>query len=580
MPGRPDPSSSSAQTIRRLAAALDPPATGGLARAAHGPAPWLAALGLSLVLWLAAELRLDGTAAALLEGGVALSLVGCLGWTAWRLHVRDEVMAAISAGRDGLGEGLLLADAATLEIVHADRAAAAVFNRPLDELIGLDGSTLAIPADRARLVERRRLRAAGHRVPVRVALELAHPGTEPRLAECATTELTVGGRSLLLIIARDVTHAALAERRQAEEHAFLEAVLEHAAGPIVVLAPDGRLLRVNAATARLAGLAPAAMTGRTPWELGLMTAAQGAEVSAALRAGRDPFRHAIAWHGPDGRERVVAWCATAIRDEAGAIRCAVSVGTDLTEQCAAEDRARRAHAALDVRSRELERSDRDLARFAELAAHDLHTSVEAIAGYTDLLEAHTAPLLDARGRSYLGATREAAGAMRELLDGVAAYGRLGSGEAAADDVDCERTLDTVLRGLAAELDATGAEITRDPLPVVPGDPGELAALLANLVTNAVRHGAAGDAPPRVHVGAERRTLGWELTVSDRGPGVPQAERRRIFQIFRRLQPDGGAGVGLAVCRRIAERHGGAIWVDDADGGGSAFHVTLPDREAR
>ena len=351
----------------------------------------------------------------------------------------------------------------------------------------------------------------------------------------------------------------------------------------MVLAPDGRLLRVNAATARLAGLPPEAMQGRTPWELGLMSADQAAEVAAALREGRDPYRHSMAWRAPDGRERVVTWCATAMRDTGGAIRSAVSVGLDLTEQRAAEDRARRAHAALDLRSHELERSNRDLAQFAELAATDLRESVRAIGGFTDLLEAHAAPVLDTRARSYLAATRDATRGVGELLDGVTAYGRLGRGEALASDVDCERTLDAVLTELAAEIDARGAEITRDPLPVVPGDPEELASLLGNLVSNAVRYGAASGLPPRVHVGARRRSLGWQLTISDQGGGVPEGERQRIFQIFRRLHPRGahhGAGVGLALCQRIVERHGGAIWVDDAEGGGSAFHVTLPDRDAR
>jgi signal transduction histidine kinase len=168
--------------------------------------------------------------------------------------------------------------------------------------------------------------------------------------------------------------------------------------------------------------------------------------------------------------------------------------------------------------------------------------------------------------------------MAGLLDGLAAYGRLGHGEAGAGDVDCERTLDLVLQELAEEIDARGAAVTRDPLPVVPGDAGELTTLLSQLVTNALRFGGA-----QVHVGAERRPLGWKLTVRDDGAGVPGCERQQIFQVFRRVDQDGprhGAGVGLALCQRIAERHGGAIWVEDADGGGSAFHVTLPDREAR
>ena len=583
MPGPTRPPRSSSRTIRRLAAALEPPVRGRLGRLLHDRAAWAAAFGLGALLLAAAELRLHGPAAAGLEAAVALSLAACLGWTLWRLRLREELIGAIREGRDALGEGLLLSDPATMEILHANAAASTVLNRPLEQLIGLDARELCLPEDRDRLTERNRLRAAGHRVPTRIALELAHPGAGRRFAECATTRLSIGGRALLLTVARDVTQAEHDKRRRSDDHACLDAVLAHATGPIAVLAPDGRLLRVNAATARLAGSTPEAMTGRTPWELGLMTPAQGDEVSAALRDGHDPFCHHLTWRGPGGRDRVVAWCSTAVRDAAGDVRCAVSVGTDLSDQRAAEERARHALAALDVRSRELERSNRDLALFAELAAHDLRSSVEAIAGYTDLIEAHAAPVLDARGRSYLGATRAAAAEMHERLDGVAAYGRLGRGEAASGDVDCERTLDTVLSELAAELEESGAEVTHDPLPVVPGDADELAALLANLVTNAVRHGADGDAPARVHVGADRRALGWELTVSDRGAGVPPGDRQDIFQIFRSLRGPGGrrgAGVGLALCRRIAERHGGAIWVDDADGGGSAFHVTLPDREAR
>ena len=137
------------------------------------------------------------------------------------------------------------------------------------------------------MVERNRLRAAGHRVPERVALQLAQPGAEPRFAEWATSPLG-GRRPRAAADHRPRRHAApsSAERRLAEEHAFLEAVLDTAAGPIVVLGPDGRLLRVNAATARLAGMTPAAMIGRTPWELGLMTPRQAAEVSR--RAARGP----------------------------------------------------------------------------------------------------------------------------------------------------------------------------------------------------------------------------------------------------------------------------------------------------
>jgi PAS domain S-box-containing protein len=568
MPGRQHPT----RTVRRLVAALEPPARGGLARAALTTLFVVSGLGLCAVLLLAAELHLDGTLGFAVRAGVVALLAGCLGFAVHRLHARVEIMEAIRRGQDAAGEGVVLTDPDTYVVVYASPAACAIFGRP--EFPGVDLRDTVRPGDRARLDERRRLRTAGHRVPERAAMPIVLPDGRERSIEWATTSLTVEGRPLLLSIVCDVTAREEAKRRLGDEHAFLEAVLDGAAGPIVVMDGDGRLLRVNAAAARLSGRAASALVGHTPWQLGLMTAEQGAEVRAALHAGQDPYRHTVR-----GAHRVVSWTATAVRDEQGEIRFAVSVGLDVTERHAAEERARRALAALDVRSSELERSNRDLAQFVELASHDLREAAQAITGYSELLDSHAGTQLDARATGYLEATREAAGTMAELLDGLAVYGRLGSGEALTSDVDCERTLDTVLRDLAGEIEARGAAITRDPLPVVPGDPEELSTLLSQLLTNALRFGGE-----QVHVGAERRPLAWQLTVRDNGAGVPEAERQRIFQIFRRLEPRGarvrGAGVGLALCQRIAERHGGAIWVEDAEGGGSAFHVTLPDREVR
>jgi PAS domain S-box-containing protein len=568
MSGRQQPT----RTVRRLVAALEPPARGKLARTALGTLFVVCGLGLSAVLLLAAELHLHGALGFTVRAGVVVLLAACLSFAVHRLHARVEIMEALRRGQDAAGEGVVLTDPDSYRVVYASPAACAIFDRP--EFVGVDLRDTVRPCDRAMLDERRRLRSAGHRVPERAAMPIVLPDGRQRSLEWATMSLTLDGRALLLSIVRDVTVREEAKRRLADEHAFLEAVLDGAAGPIVVMDADGRLLRVNAAAAGLSGRDAAALVGHTPWELGLMTAEQGAEVRAALHAGQDPYRHTV--RGPG---RVVSWTATAVRDERGEIRFAVSVGLDVTERHAAEERARRALAALDVRSSELERSNRDLAQFVELASHDLREAAQAVTGYSELLDAHAGAQLDARAAGYLDATRGAAGTLAELLDGLAAYGRLGRGEALALDVDCERTLDTVLRELAQEIEARGAAITRDPLPVVPGDPDELGTLLSQLVTNALRFGGE-----QVHVGAERRPLGWKLTVRDNGDGVPEAERQRIFQIFRRAGQHGGrvrgAGVGLALCQRIAERHGGAIWVEDADGGGSAFHVTLPDREVR
>jgi len=565
MAGRHQPPLAPPRTARRLVAALEPPARGPLARAARGTLVVLAGLGLCAALLAAAELHLEGATGLWVRVLVAAALAGCLGWAVRRLRVRIAIMETWSRGLDAMGEALLLSDTPSGRIVHASPAAAALFGRPVDELIGMPARELVLPDDRPLIDARASLRAAGHKVPARITLPVVHPGPGPHVLEWAALPLELGGHELMLSLVHDVTPRQLAERRLAEEHAFLEAVLEAAPGPIMVICPDGRLARVNAAAARLAGMEPAAMVGRAPAELGMMTPEQGAGVGAALRAGRDTFRHDVRWRTPDGAERSVVWSITAMRDDAGRMRSGVAVGQDVTEQRAAEERARRAHAALDLRSRELDRCNRDLAQFSGLAAHELRASVRSVSELTDQLQAHAGPALGARAQELVAAAREAAAGMGALLDGLAAYRRLGDGEALARDVDCERTLDAVLDELAEEIEARGAAVTRDSLPTVPGDPEELGTLLSNLVANALRFGRSE--APRVHVGARRRGLGWQLTVSGNGGGPREADR--------------DAGMGLYLCHRIVERHGGAIWVDDAEGGGGgAFHVTLPDREAR
>jgi len=565
-----------AKATRTLAGVLDAPVRGRFEKVPL----WLPGALLALALLAVSEIHLDGADASLLRGAIFLSLGIGLGALAGRLRIRIDVLRALRQGQDALGEGLAVTDPRTRRIVHASPAAATIYGRPLDEVIGLDSRELAAPEELAQIEARVALRAAGHRVPPKVQLKLRKPGGELGYVELSTAPVCLDGEELLFSIVRDITAQRRTEARLAEEHAFMDAVLDAAAGPLAVLGPDGAVLRANAAALRLTGLPRTHVLGRTPWALGVITPALAAEAGAALAAGHDPFRRRLVARDADGVERVTAWTAGAIRDADGAVRCVVAVGTDETEQARAEQRALGAQAAMDLHSRELDRANRDLTQLAALAAHDLREPARAIGAFADLMAARAGGALDARSRGYLDAIRQAGAQMDELLDGLVAYGSLPRGEAPADDVDCQRTLDAVMTDLAAEIEARGATVTHDPLPVVPGDAGELSALLEHLLANALRHGRADG--PQVHVSAQRRGLGWQLTVADDGAAVPERERERIFQIFRggRHERAAGGGMGLAVCQRIVERHRGAIWVEDADGGGSAICVTLPDREAR
>ena len=542
----------------------------------------LGAAALAFALLVAAELGLEehlGFVALATRGTVFLVTGVSVGLVVERLRAGSEAMHALRRGLGELGDGFVVLDEEAWTVLHASPAAGTIFRRTPEELRGATLRELTDPSDHARVEQRRRLRRAGHDVPARGEFAVRAPGGEIVRVEVAAMPVALDRTGLWIASIRDVTPRRDAERRLAADHAFLQTVLDTAATPIGVLDAHGRVITANRAAERLAGLGTALMAGQTPWDLRLIDRAEVLATAAALRGGRDPVHHVAPWHTADGAERIIAWTTTAVREPAGAIRHAVTIGIDITEQRAAEDRARRAHAALELNSRELERSAHDLAQFADTAAADLraplHAAARAVAAATERVAG------DAGARDDLAEAGAALAEIEQLLEAVRDYGRLGAGVASAHDVDVEGTVDEVLRDLAGAIAARGAEVTRDPLPTVAGDPAELRTLLGHLVGNAVAAGGGG--PRRVHVGAARRGVAWELSVSDNGAAVPEADRRRIFHGFGRVAVRAAGrrgGVGLAVCRRIAERHGGAIWVDDAASGGTAFHVTLPDREAR
>jgi signal transduction histidine kinase len=220
---------------------------------------------------------------------------------------------------------------------------------------------------------------------------------------------------------------------------------------------------------------------------------------------------------------------------------------------------------------EQRRNEAELRNFADLVAHDLREPVTGIAHLVTLLERRADAPPDPALLDLLRASTERA---RELIDGVLAYAR--AGEMQAEPVALARLMDEVGEDLRMRLEEAGATVEVGPLPEVRGDARQLRRLLQNLVANAVKF--RGDEPPRVSVSAREGAEHWVVTVADNGTGVAAADQGRIFGMFARAHRDhDGTGIGLAVCRRVVEAHGGRIWVDSPGNGGSgsAFSFTLP-----
>ena len=168
--------------------------------------------------------------------------------------------------------------------------------------------------------------------------------------------------------------------------------------------------------------------------------------------------------------------------------------------------------------------------------------------------------------------------MQGLINDLLAYSRVETLGKTLQVVDVERVVDDALRNLRVAIGENDAAITRDPLPPLRADQVQLTQVFQNLIANAIRF--RSDAPPQIHVGAEPQDDGWRFSVTDNGIGIDMKHAERIFVIFQRLHSRrayAGTGIGLAICKRIIERHGGRIWVESALGKGSTFYFTLPNR---
>ncbi len=226
---------------------------------------------------------------------------------------------------------------------------------------------------------------------------------------------------------------------------------------------------------------------------------------------------------------------------------------------------------------ELARSNEDLEQFAYVASHDLQEPLRKVASFCQLLEQRYGGQLDERGEQYIYFAADGAKRMQVLINDLLAFSRIGRTTERFVDVGLADCLDMAVRNLAGAIEATGATVSAaGPLPTVAGDQTLLVALLQNLVGNAVKF--HGERAPEVRVEAERQDDHWLMSVTDNGIGIEPRFAERIFVIFQRLHGRdaySGTGIGLAMCRKIVEFHGGRIWLDTEYSPGTRFRFTLP-----
>ena len=451
-----------------------------------------------------------------------------------------------------------------------------ILGYPEAELLQLTGRQISHPDDLDIINAQRPALYAGETDTVRVDKRyLRKDGSIVWVKFTMTLERDAAGEPLYEIgVYDDITAQRDAEERVRDSEARFRQTFELAASGICHVI-DGRFVRVNRSLCEILGYSEKELLGKSVKEV---SHAEDRDLSdagrARIRRGEmDTVRLEKRYVRKDGR---VVWCKIAIalaRDVFGVPQYEIAIFDDITDRRNAEAALREAH-------EELKRSNAELEQFAYVASHDLQEPLRMVASYTQLLSRRYDARLDGDAREFMAYIVDGASRMKQLIEDLLAYSRVGTKGGEFRPVAADAALRRALFNLRVGIEEAGAAVTYDALPTLPADEVQLGQLFQNLIGNALKF--RSNSVPRIHVRVKELPQEWEFEVRDNGIGIEPQYYERIFMVFQRLHNKGeypGTGIGLAICKKVVERHGGRIWVESrlAEGAerGSSFFFTLP-----
>jgi PAS domain S-box-containing protein len=496
----------------------------------------------------------------------------------------DQVFTLSGADRayrvlvEGMGEG-----AATVstegDILYPNRSLAGILRKSLSRVIGSPARDLVIPEDRpaleALLQGTQALTASAE-----LSIEASDGTVIPVKASATRLELYASTVTCLVLV--DVTRSRKAAAALAASEKLFHSAMDTLHDALMILVarrdPGGRIVDLdhryaNAAALRLYGRPAEAVIGQGI--LGMFgSEADGrlmATCSTVMERGQVATLEVV-WTGTDPPRMLELESS---RFEDGLILTA----RDVTESRHAEAELARRARELGRTNLALERSNEELEQFAYIASHDLAEPLRSVSGPIGLLARRYKGRLDGEADRLIDFALGGCLRMQDMINDLLAFSRVGRLEGPPTEVDCNAVIDKVLAAVAPIVAERRATVDRDDLPAVQAEPGQLERVFQNLISNALKF-TSDDRVPVIHIAAERQAEGWRLSVTDNAIGIEPRHRERVWVMFKRLHTQSeypGTGIGLAMVKKIVERHGGTVGIDSATPGpGSVFWFTFPE----
>ena len=487
------------------------------------------------------------------------------------LQESEERYSAIVRGSN---DGIVILKGAKLggkvEVVFSNQKVANLTGYSIEEIYQLNFLRAIRPEYLFRAIDRFRRRLAGEDLPPRFEIEIIRKDGHIVPVELSGTWIEYEGERALLIFIHDIS-----ERKQAEEalkasEERLKILFEYAPDAIYLHDLKGNFVDGNKAAEELIGYKREELIGKNFLSLKLLPKDQVIRLGLSMAKGNLKELSAtqeLSLNKKDGTRVPVEIRVfpLKIHDES----LVLGIARNVTER-------KKAEVELKKTLEDLKNSNKELEQFAYIASHDLQEPLRLIGSYVQLLSKRYKSRLDSDADEFIDYAVQGAKSLQERINSLLEFSRVGTKGKPFDLTDCETALENAIENLTIAIEENSAMITHDPMPTVMADDSQLVTLFQNLIENAILYRRKDRL--RIHISCEQKDGEWVFSVADNGIGIDMEYKEYIFLIYRVLNKNRqgkGTGIGLAVCKKIVDRHGGKIWVESEQGRGSTFYFTIP-----